>query len=204
MELFDALTHMRAMKRLKPDPVPEELLRKVVEYATHAPSGLNAYNLRYIVVRDREKKAAIGRMYRQAWNEYVAHSSSIPAGQTAEVVERTNKAVTWQANHLHEVPALIFVCMAGIRAGLSHPTFARGANGQAWVAIQNLMLACRGMGLGAAITTLHLEHEKEIDELLGIPEDSASFAMVPVGYPMGKFGPTRGVPVEHVLRWDSW
>jgi nitroreductase len=195
---------MRAMKRLKPDPVPKELLRKAVEYATHAPSGISAYNVRYIIVRDPAKKAAIGEVYRNTWQQYSAQESPIPEGQTAEMVERANRAVTWQANHLHEAPAIIFVCMAGARAALAHPVFGRSVNGQVWVAVQNLLLACRGLGLGAAITTLHLARESRIDDLLGIPEDSASFAMIPVGYPMGTFGPTRGVPVDHVLRWDSW
>ncbi|MGK2965659.1 MAG: nitroreductase family protein, partial [Tepidiformaceae bacterium] len=76
-------------------------------------------------------------------------------------------------------------------------------NGQVWVAVENLMLACRAKGLGATITTLHLAFEDEIDAVLGLPDDAASFAMIPVGYPIGRFGPTRGVPVDTVLRWDS-
>jgi nitroreductase len=205
MELFEALTGMRAMKRLRRDPVPRELLEQAIEIATHAPSGISAYNIRYVVVQEPAAKLEIGRRYREAWERYLGMTpAGPPPGQTEEMVERGNRATTWQANHLHEAPALILVYMAGARPLLEHPVYARAVNGQAWVAVQSLMLALRGLGLGAAITTLHLSFEREIDELLGVPEDAAGFVMIPVGYPMGRFGPARGVPIDHAIRWDRW
>ncbi|HET7738975.1 MAG TPA: nitroreductase family protein [Tepidiformaceae bacterium] len=204
MDLFDAMTGMRAMRRLKSEPVPEEVLREVIRLATHAPSGVNAHSIRWVVVRDAAKKRRIADLYAQAWSEYQSTEPSVPSGQTAEIVERTNRAMGWQVAHLHEAPLLIFACMAGARPFLRHRVMGRSVNGQVWVAVENLMLACRAHGLGATITTLHLAFEDEISALLGLPDDAASFAMIPVGYPLGRFGPTRGVPVDTVLRWDSW
>lgn len=204
MDLFDAMTGMRAMRRLEPDPVPDDVLRDVLRLATHAPSGVNAYNLRWVVVRDPAKKRTIADLYARAWAGYQSAKQSVPAGQTADIVERTNRAMDWQVAHLHEAPLLIFACMAGARPFLRHRVMGRSVNGQVWVAVENLMLACRAKGLGATITTLHLAFEDEIDAVLGLPDDAASFAMIPVGYPIGRFGPTRGVPVDTVLRWDSW
>jgi nitroreductase len=204
LDIVRVMKEMRAMRRLKPEPIPEELIREVIALATHAPSGVNAYNIRYVVVRDDGKKRAIASLYRAAWENYREMSDHVPEGQTAEMVERSNRAIAWQVEHLHEAPLLVFPCLAGGRTALAHPVFGRSVNGQVWTAVQNLMLACRAIGLGATITTLHLTHEAEVDRILGIPEDSASFAMIPIGYPIGRFGPTRGVPLERAIMWDGW
>ncbi len=157
-----------------------------------------------LIAGETATKEQIAARYRAAWNRFRAMNPPIPAGQTAEMVERTNRAVDWQAEHLHEAPVLIFPAMAGCRAALEHPVFGRSVNGQVWVAIQNLMLGCRAVGLGAAITTLHLVFEEEVDRLLGLPPDAATFAMIPVGYPLGRFGPTRSVPLDTAVAWDRW
>ncbi|MEZ4480796.1 MAG: nitroreductase family protein [Dehalococcoidia bacterium] len=204
MDLFKAMTEMRAMRRLKPDPVPEAVIMEVVRYATHAPSGINAHNIRYIVIRDADVKRQIATLYRAAWEQYRAADQSVPAGQTADTVARTNRAIEWQVDHLHEAPILLFPALSGGRPALRHPAYGRAVNGQVWVAVQNLMLACRALGLGATITTLHLAFEDEIDRILGVSADSATFAMIPIGYPTGRFGPTRFVPPETAIAWDRW
>lgn len=205
MDVFQAMLEMRAMRRLKPDPVPREELVDLVRYATHAPSGSNAQSWRFIIVTDADLRRQIGEYYREAVDFYIAHVNTEPLPhQSRDEWERLIAAVRWQGDHLAEAPALIFPAMANARAALAHPLFGRAVQGSIWPAVQNLLLACRAKGLGATLTTLHLRHEEAVDRLLGIPEDAATFAMIPVGYPMGRFGPTKRLPVEDVIGWDHW
>ena len=205
MDVFQAMLEMRAMRRLKPDPVPREELEDVVRYAIHAPSGSNAQSWRFIIVTDAELRRQIGEYYREAVDFYIAHVNTEPLPhQSRDEWERLIAAVRWQGDHVGEAPALIFPAMANARAMLAHPLFGRAVQASIWPAVQNLLLACRAKGLGATLTTLHLRHEEAIDGLLGVPEDAATFAMIPVGYPMGKFGPTKRLPVETVIGWDHW
>jgi len=200
MDVFQAMTELRSMRRLKPDPVPEELIREVVQYAIHAPSGGNNQNWRFVVVTDAEKRRQIGDHYRAAVDVYLSRMNTAPLPhQTQEEWERLTKAVRWQGNHLAECPVMIFPCLRGKREQME-----RTAGSSIYPAVQNLLLACRAKGLGATLTTLHLMREKEVDEILGIPENAATFAMIPVGYPQGKFGPTKRLPVEEVIGWNGW
>ncbi|MCC7364322.1 MAG: nitroreductase family protein [Dehalococcoidia bacterium] len=199
------MVEMRAMRRLKPDPVPADLIREVITYATHAPSGSNSQGWRFVVVTDPAKRAAIGEYYRQAVDNYLATMNTAPLPhQTRDEWERLCAAVRWQGDHVGEAPVLIFPCLKGARRGLEHATASRALAASVYPAVENLLLACRAKGLGATLTTLHFGHEAAIDELLGLPADAATFAMIPVGYPMGNFGPTRRLPVETVIGWDGW
>ncbi|MGE5597330.1 MAG: nitroreductase family protein [Hyphomicrobiales bacterium] len=200
MDVFQAMTEMRAMRRLKPDPVPRELIREVIQYATHAPTGGNSQNWRFVVVTDADKRRRIGEYYRQAVDVYLARMNTGPLPhQTRDEWERLVKAVRWQGDHVGEAPVLIFPCLRGNRERMN-----RTVGSSIYPAVQNLLLACRAKGLGATLTTLHLLHEKEVDQVLGIPEDAATFAMIPIGYPLGKFGPTRRIAVDEVIGWDGW
>lgn len=205
MDVFEAMTEMRAMRRLKPDPVPEEEIRDVIRYATHAPSGSNSQGWRFIVVRDADKRRQIGDYYRQAVDFYLAKVNTAPLPhQTHEEWEKLCRAVRWQGDHVGEAPVLLFPAMSNSRQALSNPLFGRAVAASIFPAIQNLLLACRAKGLGATLTTLHFMHEGEVDKLLGLPEDAVTFAMIPIGYPLGRFGPTRRLPVEGVIGWDGW
>lgn len=200
MDVFQAMTEMRAMRRLKPDPVPEELIREVVQYAIHAPTGGNSQNWRFVVVTDAEKRHQIGEHYEAAVDFYFERINTKPLPhQTQEEWERLKKSVVWQGKNLAQCPVLIFPCLRGKRESMT-----RTSGSSIYPAVQNLLLACRAKGLGATLTTLHLMREKEVDAILGIPENAATFAMIPVGYPLGKFGPTRRIPVEEVIGWDGW
>lgn len=205
MDVFQAMLEMRAMRRLKPEPIPREEIEEIIRYATHAPSGSNAQGWRFIVVTDAEKKRRIGELYNSTVAEYLERYNREPQPhQTQREWLALKKAVRWQGEHLHEAPALIFPCLRGARRGLSHATGSRGLGASIYPAVQNLLLACRAKGIGAALTTLHIAHEAEIDAILGIPEDAATFALIPIGYPMGKFGPTTRIPVAEVIGWDGW
>lgn len=206
MDVFEAMSELRAMRRLKPEPIPPELIREIVEYASFAPSGSNAQGWRFVVVTDPEKRRQIGGYYQQAVAIYFASFNTGPLPhQSQEEWERLKKAVVWQGEHLAEVPVLIFPCLANVgRGDFSSTMIHSSLNGSIWPACQNILLACRAHGLGATVTTLHLLFEQPVNEILGLPATARSFAMLPIGYPMGKFGPVKRVPVENVLAWNSW
>jgi nitroreductase len=205
MDVFQAMSEMRAMRRLKPDPVPREEVLDLIRYATHAPSGGNTQGWRFVVVTDAEKRRTIGELYKAAVDVYLEKMNTAPLPhQTQAEWEGLVKAVRWQGDHVGEAPVLIFPCMKISAKAQQSAAAVRGASGSIYPAVQNLLLACRAKGLGATLTTLHSMHEAEVNAILGLPEDAMTFAMIPVGYPLGKFGPTKRIPVEEVIGWDGW
>jgi len=205
MGVFEVMYNCRAMRRLESAPVPEELLIKLIDAANQAPSGSNAQTARWIIVRDAEQKRKLSELNRNAVEAYAGGSSGRPASlphQSAEARERQLKAVLWQARHLHEIPALIVACMQ-FAAPVTGDSIGRGG-GSIWPAIQNLLLAARALGLGAAPTTLALSSPRAVREILELPDTMAAACLIPVGYPSGKFGPVTRLPVAETMRWDRW
>jgi nitroreductase len=199
-DLFEIIRTTRSMRRLKPDPVPNELIRKILEAGTFAPSGGNMQRWRFLVVRDPEVKQRVGALYRRAWDEIVAprYRSGEPApGTSRERFNRMLAAAEHLAHHIHEAPVWIVPCLQG-----ESPT--RTAASSIYPAVQNMLLAARALGLGATLTTLYLNFEKETEAALGLPPDWHSYALIPVGYPMGRFGPVRRVALQDVVYEDRW
>jgi nitroreductase len=196
MDVFEVINTTRAMRRLKPDPVPDELVWKVLDAAIRAPSGGNRQPWNFIVIRDEQTKQKIAEWYREAW--YATYGPMKDAMAANPEASRVFNSADHLANHLAEVPVLI---IAGIRGG---DTGTSPAGSYIYPAVQNLMLAARALGLGTTLTTLHLLHEKEIKERLGIPKEVETVALLPIGYPMGRFGPTTRNPPEAVTYWDAW
>jgi len=184
--LLEGLRTTRAIRRLKPDPVPIELVRKVCEAGTFAPSGGNRQPWFFVAVTDEAKRHQIADFYQSTFREYIvpAIKAALEPGYPPAKA-RNMKAAIYLAEHLHEVPVLLFI------AGWTR----RGQpQSQAlFPAIQNILLACRAVGLGASLTTAHRAHGEEIDQLIGLhPEKTPSIAMLPIGWPKGKYGkPTR-------------
>lgn len=203
--LFEVMYTCRAMRRLKPDPVPEELLIRLIDAANQAPSGSNLQNARWVIVRDRTQKERLAELNRKGVERYV-QTQRIPElpHQPREKRERMLQAVLWQAEHLAEVPALIFACLEFFAP--PPDTFAAGASagGSIWPAVQNLLLAARALGLGATPTTLVFSDRPAAKEVLGLPENVEPFCMIPVGWPMGRFGPVTRRPVQEIIHWDRW
>jgi len=106
-------------------------------------------------------------------------------------------AAQYLADHIHEAPVWIVPCMQGANS-------TRTAGSSIYPAVQNMLLAARALGLGATLTTLYLNFEKEVEAGLGLPPDVHSYALIPVGYPMGRFGPVRRVPLADVTYGDRW
>jgi nitroreductase len=199
-DLFEIIRTTRSMRRLKSDPVPNELIRKILEAGVCAPSGGNMQRWRFLVVRDRKIKEAVAAYYKRAWDEQVAprYRSGNPApGTSIERFERMLAAAEYLANHIHEAPVWIVPCLEG-----ATPTRTSGSS--IYPAVQNMLLAARALGLGATLTTLYLNFEKEAEAALGLPPNVHSYALVPIGYPMGRFGPVRRVPLAEVVYEDRW
>jgi nitroreductase len=200
--LFEIIHTTRSMRRLKPDPVPDELIRTILEAGTCAPSGGNMQRWRFLVIKDPRVKATLGGYYKRAWDEQVGprYRAGSPApGVTAEAFARTLAAAEHLANHIHEAPVLIVPCL---ESGPTPPT--RTAGSSIYPAVQNMLLAARALGLGATLTTLHLIFEKEVEAALALPPGVHSYALIPLGYPTGRFGPLRRTPLADVVYGDKW
>ncbi len=194
MDVFEAIGTLRAMRRLKPDPVSDGDIWRILDAATKAPSGGNRQPWNFIVVRDSDVKRRLAEYYLDAWNRaYVAGPGRATLADPRSA--RVYRSAEHLAHHLAEVPVLIIVTTRG-----GGPT----AGGSIFPAIQNLMLAARALGLGTTLTSLHKLHEAEVKDLLGIPEDVETMALIPLGWPRGRFGAPRRLPVEKVVYWEKW
>ena len=199
-DLFETMRTTRSMRRLKPDAVPDDVLAQVLEAGTCAPSGGNMQGWRFLVIRDQGIKDAVAHWYRRGWHEGVAprYRSGGPApGQTQEQFDRLLAAAEHLADHIHEAPVWIVPCSIG-------GTTTRTSGASIYPAVQNMLLACRALGLGATLTTLYLLHEKEAEAAMGLPAEAHSFAILPIGWPRGKFGPVRRAPLAQVVYADHW
>jgi len=204
-DLFEVMYNCRAMRRLDTRPVPEELLVKLVAAANQAPSGSNMQNARWIVARDPEVKAQLADLNRVGVEAYIGPQVENPGSLPHQNVDKRRRmvdSVIWQMEHMHEIPALIIACMDfGTKVTSA---IAASGGGSIWPGIQNLLLAARALGLGAAPTTLALGDPKAVAKVLNLPETMAAYCLIPVGYPLGKFGPVTRKPVEEIMRFDRW
>jgi nitroreductase len=192
VELYEAMSTCRAVRRLRPDPIPEAVLRRLVEAAAWAPTGGNVQPWRVVLVRSSEPKQVLGQLYREAWERYAAQSrrliAPLPDEQRASH-ERTLAAGDYLASHFDETPVIAVFCfeparMAITDAGLDRPSVVGG--GSVYPAVQNFLLAARAEGLGCVLTTLLCQHEARVSELLALPTGWGTCAVVPLGYPLAR------------------
>jgi nitroreductase len=218
--LFEAIYTARSLRHFKPDPVPQALITKVLDAAIRASSGGNTQHWTFVVVRDAETRRQLAAIYRKASDYASAIYATRPKpdhltdGQYAQFL--ANSGYLW--DHLADVPVILVPCLARReppeRTSLPEVVQARYADHLANVqrisgssiypAIQNIILACRALGLGTVITTNHILYENEVKALLGIPDNFSTFALMPIGYPTRKYGPLTRKPVEQVTYADSW
>ena len=195
--LVAAIRTARAIRRLRPDPVPPELIRKVCEAGTFAPSGGNRQPWSFVAVSEPERRAWIAERYRDAFRRYAEQAvEAAKAPDYSDAKRRNVRAATYLAEHLHEAPVLLFVAGWKRRGETQHQAL--------FPCIQNVLLACRAVGLGASLTTLHVAFQAEVDAYLGLPPEQPSCAMLPIGWPLGKYGRPPRRPVDESLYWERF
>jgi nitroreductase len=200
-DLFEIIETSRAMRRLKPDPVPDELIARILKAGICAPNGGNTQRWRFLVIKDRKIKEAVQVWYKRAFDEVIGPrylNSEPPPGVSKERYLRQHAAVAYLTDHFHEAPVWIVACLED---GLA-PN--RAAGSSIYPAVQNMLLAARALGLGATLTTRHLLYEKEAEEALRLPRGVHSYAIIPIGYPMGKFGPVGRGQLSEFVYQDRW
>jgi nitroreductase len=193
------------MRRLDTKPLPAELLVKLVDAANQAASGSNMQRARWIVVTDTGVKKKLADLNRQGVETYIGPQMSQPdvvSHQSKKKRLRMLDAVIWQAEHMHEMPAIVMACIE-FESPVNDTMIVHGS-GSIWPGIQNLLLAARALSLGATPTTLALGDRQAVAEVLNLPDTMAAYCLIPVGYPLGNFGPVTRRPVEEVMRWNQW
>ena len=200
-DIFAIIHTTRAMRRLKPDPVPDAMIRQILEAGICAANGGNTQRWRFLVIKDPVVKQAVQRLYQRAFDEVVGprhHSSPPPPGSDPARFARQNAAVEYLTRHFHEAPVWIVACLE------DGNTPNRSAGASIYPAVQNMLLAARALGLGSTLTTRHLLHEREAEAALGLPDGVHSYAILPIGYPMGKFGPVGRTNLADVVFAERW
>jgi nitroreductase len=209
--LYSAMRTLRAVRRLRPDPIPGPVLERVLEAASWAPTGGNVQPWRVIAVRDRELVRRLGELYSARWlaysKQHMAQLEGAPEALRART-ERMLDAGNYLAEHFADTPVVLVFCfnpklMAITDLSQGRVSVVGGAS--IYPAVENALLACRAEGLGCVLTTLLCEVEPEVRALLAIPEPWATAAAVPIGYPLRRgHGPISRRPVAKLAFADRW
>jgi len=189
-------------------PVERGLVEECLGLALQAPTGGNRQTWSFVVVTDAERRAALGELYRRGFYRYrsdgVGGSRSAPP-PPSPAQRRIIRSASLLADHMHEVPVMVVPCVRGRTDG-AEPVVQASTFGSILPAVWSFMLAARSRGLGTAWTTVHLFHEREAAEVLGIPHDEVmQVALVPVAHTIGEdFRPGRRRDLEKVVHWETW
>lgn len=194
MSLGEVMYSMRAIRRLRPDPVRDEDIYDILDAARQAPSGSNRQPWHFLVVRDAEQRRRLGEIYREAWWSK-RRDEGFHRPEDFDPADRVRVSAMRLAEHFGESPVIVLVCSTS-----SLPVDVTGVI----PATQNMLLAARALGLGATITSLHPSVQPEVRELFGMPEGVEVVYAVPVGYPQGRFGPVSRKPLSEVASLDRW
>lgn len=211
VDLYEAMSTLRAVRRLRPDPVPEDVLGRILQAAAWAPSGGNTQPWRVVVVRDPDKRRQLGDLYGPIWTEYAQGARAgleRLSGAARDKQARMLAAADHLGAHFGAAPVILVFCfnpalMAITDSGLPRPSVVGG--GSVYPAVQNTMLACRAEGIGCTLTTLLCYREDAVRELLEIPGDWYTCGFVPIGYPtLRGHGPISRRPVAKLAFADRW
>ncbi len=204
---FDVVSQVRAMRRLKPDLVPLATIRKVLEAGVQAPSGQNTQPWAFLLIHSPEEKRWFQERYANAIETRFGGFDRLKEDDTSSLA-RQMRAVKYQCDHMHESPMILLVAgkrdwpfkvAQEDRVGLAPPNY-----GAVYPCVQNILLACRSLGLGAALTTMHQVFEDDLHVHFKIPESYGVVVSMPIGWPMGNFGPVTRKPAAGVTYFDSW
>ena len=206
MDVFEALYTTRAMRRVKEDPVPDNIIQSMIDSAIRAPSGSNRQNWKFLVVTDKNIREKISNIYRETWDYYInsfLNSAKDPGASSLkkqddkdiETIRRISNSASWLAENYHKVPLLVLALSRNDPTGSS-----------IYPAIWNLMLAARGHGIGTCLTTVMSFETEKVFEVLNIPNDKGWTlnATITAGYPLGKWGVAERKPVDDVTYLNTW
>ncbi len=200
MDLYEALYTTRAMRRVSPDPVPDDIVRSMLDAAIRSPSGGNTQNWRWLTVTDRETIARLGELYSQAWDElnetFYKGKKEAAEASGDEATKRVLNSAQWLADNFGTVSLVVLPYSRNDPSGAS-----------IYPAVWSLMLAARGHGIGTTLTTvLGIFKSKEVAELLGVPlaKGWQNAAAIPCGYPLGRWGLAKRAPVHEVVYEEQW
>ncbi len=204
--VFEIMRTMRPMRRLKPDPVPDALLERVLDAGTWAPNSLNSQPYRFLVIRDPDSKRFFAERYDRAIKEGFAGLELDPADASPRA--RNIRTAMSFGGRMADVPVLLVICgkrdwpfavPPEARNGVAPPSY-----GSVYPCVQNILLACRAVGLGASLTTMHQVFEDELLTHWAIPDDHGIVAVLPVGFPQGRFGPVGRRPSRELTFHERW
>ncbi len=215
-DLFEIMYSAGSIRRLRSDPVPDEIITKILDAAIRAPSGSNAQSWVFIVVKDPQTRKQLGAVYRKASDILMKlyAGAARPSHIDENKYQRFMGAVTHLFEHMGDAPVLLVPCLrASMWTGASNlppevktriAGAARLAGSSIYPAVQNIILACRAFGLGTVLTTIHAFFEEEVREILKLPADLQTFALMPIGYPQGHHYPVKRKPVNQVACLDHY
>ena len=211
MDLYAAMSTQRAVRRLRTDPIPPDVLERVVQAATWAPSGGNQQPWRVVAVTDAEIKQALADLYRPEWERFSAMYANLIAAAPEDEQPKLRRAAAagdHLAAHVQDAPAVLVFCFDPRRMAITDSELDRVSvigGASVYPAVQNLMLACVAEGLGCTLTTLHCYREAEVKQLLGVPVAWGTAAMIPIGYPAGRgHGPITRRPLSELAFRDRF
>ena len=206
MDVFEALYTTRAMRRVKEDPVPDNIIQSMIDSAIRAPSGSNRQNWKFLIVTDKNIREKLSNIYRETWDYYInsfLNSNKDPGASSLkkqddkdiETIRRISNSASWLAENYHKVPLLVLALSRNDPTGSS-----------IYPAIWNLMLAARGHGIGTCLTTVMSFETEKVFEVLNIPNDKGWTlnATITAGYPLGKWGVAERKPVDDVTYLNTW
>lgn len=209
--LYSLMSTQRAVRRLRPDPIADDVLQRIMRAATWAPTGANRQPWRIVMVHERARKQRLGELYSVHWNNFTRMYRKRFADAPEEVQLKEGRIIAagdYLATHFGDIPVVAVVCfnpkfMAVTDSGQDRVSVVGG--GSVYTGVQNLMLACRAEGVGCVLTTLLCMDEPEVKELLQIDADWYTAAAIPMGYPVaGGYGPTTRMPVAELFYKDTW
>lgn len=200
MDLYEALYTTRAMRRVSPDPIPDEVVHSMLDAAIRSPSGGNSQNWRWVTVTERATIRELGTLYAEAWRElnetmYKGVLEAAKArGDTS--TQRVLSSSQWLADNFAQIPLVVLPFHRNDPSGAS-----------IYPGVWSLMLAARGNGVGTTLTTvLGIFKSKEVAELLGVPLEKGwqNAAAITCGYPLGRWGLAKRAPVQDVVYEEQW
>ncbi len=201
--LWEAMSTARAIRYFKPDPVPDELLEKCIEGATRAPSGTNLQPWGFVIVKDDAMRARIAESVRQRFMTNEQLQQYLEAGRSSDDPSKRimMNGVSKIVSNLDSAPVFIFPCLTSATSPAPRGLL---AGSSIYLAVQNLLLTARGLGLGTVMTTFQSAMIEDLTDWLKLPPETVPVALIPLGYPAAKFGPVKRRPTAEVTHWESW